>query len=90
MHARRLTVICLAACLLSLVPAVSADDDQANATPMTNGVSTNGYVCHDDGCSPNDQTDWWKMYAFMGDIVAVGFSGSRQVSHSNTPIPIMK
>ena len=66
----------LAVCLLTVLPAVEADDDITNATPLTNGVSTNGYVCSDDGCSPNDEVDWWKIYAYKGDIVQVGFSGS--------------
>ena len=76
MRARQWVVLFLAACLLAIIPPVSADNDISNATPLTNGVSTNGYVCYDDGCSPNDQTDWWKIYAYKGDIVQVGFSGS--------------
>ena len=76
MRARQWTVFFLAVCLLTFLPAVEADDDITNATPLTNGVSTNGYVCSDDGCSPNDEVDWWKIYAYKGDIVQVGFSGS--------------
>ncbi len=76
MHARGLLAFFVAASLLSVVPIVSADDDQTNANILTNGVSTNGYVCYDDGCSPNDETDWWKIRAYKGDIVEVAFSGS--------------
>ena len=75
MRARQWVALFLAVTLLAIIPPVSADNDISNATPLTNGVSTNGYVCYDDGCSPNDQTDWWKIYAYKGDIVQVGFSG---------------
>jgi hypothetical protein len=76
MRARAWLAFCLAACMVTFLPPVAADDDITNANPMTNGVSSNGYVCYDDGCSPNDEIDWWKMYAYKGDIVQVSFSGS--------------
>ena len=53
----------IAVALLSFIPIVEADDVIADANPLTNGVSTNGYVCIDDGCSPEDEIDWWKIYA---------------------------
>ena len=33
-------------------------------------------TCDPDGCSPNDGTDWWRIYAYKGDIVSIAFSGS--------------
>ena len=66
----------IAVALLSFIPIVEADDVIADANPLTNGVSTNGYVCIDDGCSPEDEIDWWKIYAYKGDVVQIGFSGS--------------
>ena len=30
----------------------------------------------DDGCSPNDEVDWWRVYAYKGDIVSISFSGT--------------
>jgi hypothetical protein len=76
MQARRWLVIYLAAALLSFIPIVAADNDMANANPLTNGVSVNGYVCYNDGCSPEDEIDWWKIFAYKGDIVEISFSGS--------------
>ena len=40
------------------------------------GVSVSGQVCYDDGCSPTDETDWWRVYAYKGDIVSIAFSGT--------------
>ena len=57
--------------LLSMVPSVHADDTQAASNLLTDGVSSNGYVCDPDGCSPNDGTDWWRIYAYKGDIVSI-------------------
>ena len=62
--------------LVSLLPAVNADDTQASSNLLTDGVSSNGYVCDPDGCSSNDGTDWWRIYAYQGDIVSISFSGS--------------
>ena len=76
MLARRVIALGLAAMLLSIFPSVIADDTLQAASPLTDGVSTNGYVCYDDGCSPNDEIDWWKFTAFKGDIVQIGFTGS--------------
>ena len=74
----------LAVSLLTFLPTVQADDDTSTANVLTNGVSTNGYVCYDDGCSPTDEVDWWKIYAYKGDIVQVSFSGS-----GNNMIPVI-
>ena len=76
MLARRVMVLGLTAMLLSFFPMASADDTLQAASPLTDGVSTNGYVCYDDGCSPTDEVDWWKISAYKGDIVQIGFSGS--------------
>lgn len=76
MRAEQWVVCFLAVSLLTFLPAVQADNDTSTANVLTNGVSTNGYVCYDDGCSPNDEVDWWKIYAYKGDIVQIGFSGS--------------
>ena len=76
MQARRWLAIYLAASLFASIPLVAADDDMANANPLTNGVSANGYVCFDEGCSPTDEVDWWKIFAYKGDIVEVSFSAS--------------
>jgi len=76
MLARRVMALGLAAILLSIFPTATADDTLQAASPLSDGVSTNGYVCFDDGCSPNDEIDWWKINAFKGDIVQIGFTGS--------------
>ena len=76
MRAQAPLVVFLAVALLSFIPVVEADDDTSTANVLTNGVSSNGYVCYDDGCSPTDQVDWWKVYAYSGDIVEVSFSGT--------------
>jgi hypothetical protein len=57
-------------------PAVSADDTPTSARGLTDGVSSSGYVCDPDGCSPNDKKDYWKIQGKMGDIIQVTFSGS--------------
>ena len=62
--------------LVSMLPAVNADDSQQSSNLLTDGVSSNGYVCDPDGCSSNDGTDWWRIYAYQGDIVSIAFSGS--------------
>ena len=61
MRAQAPLVVFLAVALLSFIPVVEADDDTSTANVLTNGVSSNGYVCYDDGCSPTDQVDWWKV-----------------------------
>ena len=66
----------LAITLLTFLPTVESDDDTSTANVLTNGVSSSDYVCYDDGCSPTDQTDWWKLYAYKGDIVEISFSGT--------------
>ena len=76
MGAKRFMVLALAALMISFTPPVSADDTLQSASILTEGVSSSGYVCYDDGCSPTDQTDWWKVYAYKGDIVEISFSGT--------------
>ena len=48
MLARRLMALCLAAMMLSLLPPVAADDNIQSANPLTDGVTSNGYVCDPD------------------------------------------
>ena len=47
----------------------------ASANGLTDGVSSSGYVCDPNGCSPTDKRDYWKIKK-NGDIVQVTFSGS--------------
>ena len=65
--------VCLA---LLQIPFASADDNAASANGLTDGVSSSGYVCSNDGCSPQDAKDYWKIQGKKGDIVQVTFSGS--------------
>ena len=76
MLGRSIAIGMFALMVLSMVPSVHADDTQASSNLLTDGVSSNGYVCDPDGCSPNDGTDWWRIYAYKGDIVSIAFSGS--------------
>ena len=76
MVAKRFMVLALAALMISFTPPVSADNNLQSANILTEGVSSTGYVCYDDECSPGDEVDWWKVYAYRGDIVQVSFSGS--------------
>jgi len=73
---RTLVVALLAAFLLSILPTAAADNSPTSANGLTDGVSSSGYVCDPDGCSPNDKTDYWKIQGKKGDIVRVSFSGS--------------
>ena len=66
-------LLCIALCAL---PPVSADDDAQSANGLTDGVTSSGYVCDPDGCSPNDKLDYWKILGKKGDIVQISFSGS--------------
>ena len=76
MVAQRFMVVTLVALLMMFIPHSSADDNLQSASTLNEGVSAQGYVCYDDGCSPEDEKDWWKIYAYKGDIVQVDFSGS--------------
>jgi hypothetical protein len=76
MVAKRFMVLALAALMISFTLPVSADNNLQSANILTEGVSSSGYVCYDDECSPGDEVDWWKVYAYRGDIVEVSFSGS--------------
>ncbi len=76
MVAKRFMVLALAALMISFTPPVSADNSLQSANILAEGVSSGGYVCYDDGCSPTDEVDWWKIYAYKGDIVSIAFSGN--------------
>ena len=76
MLAKRLMALCLAAMMVSMIPPVSADDSLQSANPLTDGVTSNGYVCDPDCDAGVDQADFWKIEAKKGDIVQVSFSGS--------------
>ena len=52
---------------------LQADNELASANTLIEGVSATGQVCYDDGCSPTDEIDWWKVYAYKGDIVSISF-----------------
>ena len=75
MGGRFVLVVFLGLALLHL-PLASADDSETSANTLTDGVSSSGYVCSDDGCSPKDKQDYWKIQGKMGDIIQVTFSGS--------------
>lgn len=59
-----------------MLPPVSADDNIQSANPLTDGVTSNGYVCNPDCDAGNDQADFWKIEARKGDIVQIAFSGT--------------
>lgn len=68
----RLTILlAITLMLLPLVPAVSADDDLASSAMMTDGNSVTGNVDYD-----GDVRDWWKIYAYTGDVVEVSMTSS--------------
>ena len=75
MGGRLALAVFLGLALLHL-PTVSADDTESSASTLTDGVSSTGYVCDPDGCSPTDKRDFWKIQGKKGDIVQVSFSGS--------------
>ena len=64
--AGRVALLLVLGLALLHMPLVSADDDPARANGLTDGVSSSGYVCDPDGCSPNDKRDYWKI---QGKIV---------------------
>lgn len=76
MLAKRMMAISLAAMMLSMLPPVSADDNIQSANPLTDGVTSNGYVCDPDCDAGRDQADFWKIEARKGDIVQISFSGT--------------
>ena len=76
MLAKRMMAISLAAMMLSMLPPVSADDNIQSANPLTDGVTSNGYVCDPDCDAGKDQADFWKIEARKGDIVQISFSGT--------------
>ena len=76
MLAKRMLAISLAAMMLSMLPPVSADDTIQSANPLTDGVTSNGYVCDPDCDAGKDQADFWKIEARKGDIVQISFSGT--------------
>ena len=75
MGGRFVLVVFLGLALLHL-PLASADDSETSANTLTDGVSSSGYVCDPDECSPRDKQDYWKIQGKMGDIIQVTFSGS--------------
>ena len=75
MRGKAVMAIFVCVALLQL-PFASADDSAASANGLTDGVSSSGYVCSNDGCSPQDAKDYWKIQGKKGDIVQVTFSGS--------------
>ena len=76
MLAKRVLALSLAALMLSFVPHVVADNDIQSASPLTDGVTSSGYVCDPDCDAGRDQTDFWKIEAKKGDIVQISFSGT--------------
>ena len=74
----RFMVLALAALMISFTP-VSADDTLQSASILTEGVSSSGYVCYDDGCSPTDQTDWWKSMLTKEILLRYHFQGLFQI-----------
>ena len=48
MLAKRVLALWLAALLLCTLPPVQADNDIQSATPLTDGVTSSGYVCDPD------------------------------------------
>ena len=74
--AGRVAILLVLGLALLHMPLVSADNDPASANGLTDGVSSSGYVCDPNGCSPTDKQDYWKIQGKMGDIVQVTFSGS--------------
>ena len=73
---RRGLLLLFAALAVLALPSALADDSPTSANGLTDGVSSSGYVCDDDGCSPIDKQDYWKIQVVKGDIVQVTFSGS--------------
>jgi hypothetical protein len=76
MLARRVLALWLAALLLCTIPPAVADNNIQSATPLTDGVTSSGYVCDPDCDAGNDQSDFWKIEAKKGDIVQISFSGT--------------
>ncbi|MGB0515944.1 MAG: hypothetical protein ACPGKR_03250 [Poseidonia sp.] len=74
--AGRVAIVLFLGLALLHLPLASADDAPASANGLTDGVSSSGYVCDPNGCSPTDKRDYWKIQGKMGDIVQVTFSGS--------------
>ena len=73
---RKAVLVLIVALAVMHFPAVSADDSPTSANGLTDGVTSSGYVCDPDGCSPTDKRDYWKIQGKKGDIVQVTFSGS--------------
>ena len=67
----RALVVALLLFLVPLLPSVAADNDIATAAIMTDGNSASGNVDYD-----GDDIDWWKIFAYSGDIVQVSISSS--------------
>ena len=75
MVAQRFMVVALVALLMTFIPTSSADDNIQSATTLTPNTQTSEKVCYTDGCSPVDQTDWWKVNGYKGDVITISFQG---------------
>ena len=73
---RPLMILGCAVLFACFLPTASADDEMASASLLTSGSTVNEYVCYTDGCNPNDERDWWTIYAYTGDVIDVAASGS--------------
>ena len=58
---RKAVLVLIVALAMMHIPAVSADDSPTSANGLTDGVTSSGYVCDPDGCSPTDKRDYWKI-----------------------------
>ncbi len=63
----RAALLAVIFCLVSTaLPTAAADNTLATAATMTDGVTASGYVSKD-----GDTTDWWKIYAYYGDVFQI-------------------
>ena len=67
------TMACLLAVifLIPFAPSALADDDAANATVLTDGSTSSGYVD-----AEGDSRDWWKIDILGGDTLTIVVSSS--------------
>ena len=62
--AGRVAILLVLGLALLHMPLASADNDPASANGLTDGVSSSGYVCDPNGCSPTDKRDYWKTVSY--------------------------
>lgn len=63
----RAALLAVIFCLVSTtLPTAAADDTLATAATMNDGVTASGDVDKD-----GDTTDWWKIYAYYGDVFQI-------------------